>query len=57
MCASFGQHIDICGQQCDLPPKKRPRVSVWDATHWRSASALHTRFEAAAVNCDGLRSG
>lgn len=57
MCASFGQHIDICGQQCDIPPKKRPRVSVWDATHWRSASALHTRFEAAAVNCDGLRSG
>jgi hypothetical protein len=41
---------------CSLPLRNRVRVSLWDATHWRRASALHTRFDAAAVSCDGLRS-
>lgn len=37
--------------------RKSWRVSVCEATHWRRASALHTRFEAAAVSCEGLRRG
>lgn len=37
------------------PFKNRVRVSLWDATHWSNARALQTRFEAAAVSCDGLR--
>jgi hypothetical protein len=45
-----------CGVH-DIPLKNKPRVSVWEATHWRSARALQTRFDAAAVNCEGLSSG
>lgn len=41
----------------DVPPRKRPRVSLCEATHCRSARALQTRFEAAAVSCEGLSSG
>ena len=41
----------------DSPARKSPRVSLWDATHCRRASALQTRFEAAAVSWDGLRRG
>jgi len=33
-----------------LPPRNSPRVSPCDATHCNSANALHTRFDAAAVN-------
>lgn len=33
-----------------VPARKRPRVSLCDATHCKSAKALHTRFEAAAVS-------
>lgn len=40
-----------------LPPRKRPRVSLWEATHCNSARALQTRFDAAAVSCDGFKSG
>jgi len=39
-----------------IPLRKSARVSLCEATHCRSASALQTRFEAAAVSCDGLRS-
>lgn len=39
-----------------LPLRNRVRVSLWDATHWSRASALHTLFDAAAVSCEGLRS-
>lgn len=38
-----------------LPCKKSALVSLCDATHCRSANALQTRFEAAAVSCDGFR--
>lgn len=41
----------------DVPLRKRPLVSLCDATHWSKASALQTRFDAAAVSCDGLSSG
>lgn len=55
-CHSVSQ--DIQGSiTCDVPLKNRPRVSACEATHWSSASALQTRFDAAAVNCDGLSSG
>lgn len=37
-----------------IPLRKRALVSLCDATHWRRASALQTRLDAAAVNCDGL---
>lgn len=39
----------------DIPLRNRVLVSLWDATHWRRARALQTRFEAAAVSCEGLR--
>lgn len=37
-----------------IPLRKRALVSLCDATHWSRASALQTRLDAAAVNCDGL---
>lgn len=37
-----------------VPLRKRARVSLCEATHWRRASALQTRLDAAAVNCDGF---
>lgn len=40
-----------------MPLRNKPRVSLWDATHCNNASALQTRFEAAAVSCDGLSNG
>lgn len=40
-----------------VPFKKSWRVSECEATHWRSASALHTRFEACAVSAGGDSSG
>ena len=43
--------------EADVPMRKPLRVSGWDATHWRRARALHTRFEAAAVNDGGERRG
>lgn len=39
----------------DEPLRNKVRVSLWDATHCRSARALQTRLEAAAVSWDGLR--
>jgi len=39
-----------------IPLRNKALVSLCDATHCKSASALQTRFEAAAVNCDGLSS-
>ena len=44
------------GNQCAIPLRKRVLVSLCEATHWSKASALQTRFEAAAVSCDGLSS-
>lgn len=35
---------------CYAPFKNNVRVSLWEATHCNRASALQTRFEAAAVN-------
>jgi hypothetical protein len=46
-----------CGIDVILPLRKRPLVSVWDATHCNNARALQTRFDAAAVNCEGLSRG
>lgn len=40
-----------------IPLRKSPRVSLCDATHCSKARALQTRFDAAAVNCDGFSSG
>ena len=40
-----------------LPPKNSARVSLCEATHCSNASALHTRFDAAAVSCEGFSSG
>ena len=37
--------------------RKRARVSLCDATHCRSARALHTRFEAPAVSEAGASKG
>lgn len=37
--------------------RNSPRVSLCDATHWRRASALHTRFDAPAVSDAGDSSG
>jgi hypothetical protein len=34
----------------EIPFKNRVRVSLWEATHCNKASALQTRFDAAAVN-------
>ncbi len=39
-----------------IPFRNKVLVSLWEATHCSSANALHTRFDAAAVSCDGLRS-
>lgn len=39
------------------PLRNKPLVSLCDATHCSKASALQTRFDAAAVNCDGFKSG
>jgi hypothetical protein len=60
MCAA--RHVSlrdgqILGIDLYIPPRNSARVSWWEATHCSSASALQTRFEAAAVSCDGLRSG
>lgn len=41
----------------DIPLRKRPRVSLWLATHCSSASALQTRLLAAAVSWLGLSRG
>ena len=41
----------------DSPLRNNDRVSTFEATHCSKASALQTRFEAAAVSCDGLRRG
>ena len=41
----------------DLPFRNRPLVSLCEATHCKSARALHTRFDAAAVSCDGFNRG
>ena len=40
-----------------IPFKIRVRVSLLDATHWSSASALQTRFDAAAVSWEGFKRG
>lgn len=40
----------------DVPLRNKVRVSLWDATHCRSARALQTLLEAAAVSCEGLSS-
>ncbi len=40
-----------------IPLRKSPRVSLCDATHCSKARALQTRFDAAAVNCEGFSSG
>lgn len=37
--------------------RKSDRVSACDATHWSSASALQTRFDAWADSVDGSRNG
>lgn len=64
MCAVGSQSVNLqpdsscVGEILDLrlPLRNRVRVSLWDATHWSRASALHTLFDAAAVSCEGLRS-
>lgn len=38
----------------DIPFRNKVRVSLCDATHCRSARALQTLLEAAAVSCEGL---
>jgi len=40
-----------------IPWRNRLRVSWCDATHCRSARALHTRLEACAVRAGGVSSG
>jgi hypothetical protein len=47
----------MSGNDAHSPERKSPRVSLCEATHCSRARALQTRFEAAAVSCDGLRSG
>ena len=37
----------------NAPLRNNPRVSWCDATHCKSASALHTRFDACAVKVGG----
>lgn len=37
--------------------RKRERVSLWEATHWRRARALQTRFDAWAVKDGGASRG
>lgn len=51
------QMLVLRGSKWHIPFKKRVRVSLWEATHCKSASALQTRFEAAAVSCDGFKRG
>jgi len=40
-----------------VPLRKTSRVSGWEATHWRRARALQTRFDAWGVNSGGFSSG
>ena len=49
--------VIIVVNRINIPLKKRLRVSLCDATHCKSAKALQTRFEAAAVSWEGLSSG
>lgn len=46
-----------CVNSVCVPLRNSPRVSLCEATHWSNARALHTRFDAAAVSCDGLSKG
>ncbi len=41
----------------NAPCKNSPRVSVWEATHWSKANALHTRLLAWAVKVGGESMG
>lgn len=50
------ERLAIAILQLNIPLRNRARVSLCEATHCRSASALHTRLEAAAVSCEGLSS-
>ena len=43
-------------EAADVPWRKSVLVSLCDATHCRSANALQTRLEAAAVSCEGFSS-
>src|SRR5271169_4167932 len=44
------------GRGC-VPLRKTSLVSGWEATHWRRARALQTRFEAWGVSSGGFKSG
>lgn len=61
MCAfehkSVCQLARISKPRLNLPFRKRPRVSLWLATHCNNASALQTRLLAAAVSWLGLSKG
>lgn len=46
----------VLGDGC-VPLRNKVRVSLWEATHCKRASALQTRFDAAAVNCEGFNKG
>lgn len=49
--------VFLSNQGAHLPFKNSPLVSLCEATHCKSASALQTLLEAAAVSCDGFSSG
>lgn len=50
MCAGMVSVILLHARDINVPLRNKDRVSVWEATHWRRARALQTRFEAAAVS-------
>ena len=48
--------MSVCGRR-DPPLRNSCLVSVWEATHCKSARALQTRFETWAVRLGGDRRG
>lgn len=57
-CALKSQKVCDAGRSgCGVPLRKTSLVSWWEATHWRRARALQTRFEAWGVSSGGFNSG
>lgn len=53
-CATLARSLSGGNSTRHVPFRNRVRVSLWEATHCSSASALQTLLEAAAVSCEGL---
>jgi len=57
ICAKRQNSGSLEDEELSGPLRKTSLVSGWEATHWRSARALQTRFEAWGVSSGGFNSG